>query len=70
MRGSYHEVCIGDKFHKLINDENELTGEHLRRPAVPFSMMTNFLTPRDGCYCGSRHKHGQLGLANGACARK
>ena len=33
-------------------------GEGLE-PAVPFSVMTN-LTPRDGCYCGSRHRHGKL----------
>ena len=34
-------------------------GEGLE-PAVPFSVMTNFFTPRDGCYCGSRHRHGKL----------
>jgi hypothetical protein len=37
---------------------NELTAVH--GAAVPFSVMTKYFTPRAGCYCSSRHKHGQL----------
>jgi hypothetical protein len=37
---------------------DELTAVH--GAAVPFSVMTKYFTPRAGCYCSSRHKHGQL----------
>ena len=29
----------------------------------PFFGDDKFFTPRDACYCGSRHKHGQLALS-------
>jgi hypothetical protein len=34
--------------------------DELHGAAVPFSVMTKYFTPCAGCYCSSRHKHGQL----------